>query len=183
MSELFREEVYQAQKNSIEGELLLTQPLKLYVIGILLLTFFVISLTLLSLGSYNAKENAIGSIVSKNPDVIQSSSYIARLYVSTKAIGFIRPGQLIKLRYHAFAYQKFGVQQGTVSYVSPTTTTLVPGEAPVYMIEATLAKQTVSAYGKEMPLLSDMTLDAQIIIGQRSLLQWLFDPVHAQGKQ
>jgi membrane fusion protein len=38
----------------------------------------------------------------------------ARLYGPSRAIGFVRPGQRVRLRYEAFPYQKFGQYDGVV---------------------------------------------------------------------
>src|SRR3954447_11615300 len=42
----------------------------------------------------------------------------AELFSPTRAIGFVRPGQRVLLRYQAFPYQKFGFYEGTIRSVS-----------------------------------------------------------------
>ena len=46
-----------------------------------------------------------------------------------------------------------------------------------YRITAKLDKQTVSAMGQEIPLRSGMLVNADILLEQRSLLEWIFEPV------
>ena len=50
----------------------------------------------------------------------------ARLYGPSRAIGFVRPGQRVLLRYDAYPHQKFGHYAGTVTAVSRATVS--PGE-------------------------------------------------------
>ncbi|PHR59278.1 MAG: hypothetical protein COA43_09060 [Robiginitomaculum sp.] len=83
----------------------------------------------------------------------------------------------------AFPYQKFGVQKGTIRTVS--TSPYRPGEldAPipydqsVYRVTVGLSKQSVTAYGKEVPLKSGMTLQGDLIVDRRTLMQWMLDPL------
>lgn len=50
-----------------------------------------------------------------------SAALEARLYGPSSAIGFVRPGQQVLLRYDAYPHQKFGRYAGTVTSVSRTT--------------------------------------------------------------
>ena len=107
----------------------------------------------------------------------------AQLYAPTSAIGFVKPGQRVLLRYAAYPYQKFGHHRGTVASV--TRTALQPGELPaqlqarepLYRITVTLARQRVTAYGREEPLQAGMQLEADIEIDSRRLIEWVFEPV------
>ena len=50
----------------------------------------------------------------------------AQLFSPSRAIGFVRPGQRVLLRYEAFPYQKFGQYEGIVANVSRSA--ISPGE-------------------------------------------------------
>ncbi|WP_419149436.1 HlyD family secretion protein [Pseudoalteromonas 'SMAR'] len=113
----------------------------------------------------------------------ENSAMQAVVYIPTSAFGFIKEGQSTKLRYHAFPYEKFGIYQGQIvelsnSVILPAETSM-PGiiQEPAYRVVVALAEQTVKAYGKDTPLRAGMTLDADIVVEERSLLRWLFDPV------
>jgi len=109
----------------------------------------------------------------------------AHLFVPTRAIGFVEPGQRVRLSYDAFDYRRFGVYDGTVREVSATV--LPPGEVPgpvavdqaVYRVTVALDRQGVDAYGNEVPLQAGMTLSADIIMEERTLVQWLLDPLRS----
>ncbi len=114
----------------------------------------------------------------------------AQLFVPSKAIGFIRPGQDVLLRYEAFPYQKFGHHQGVVSSVSRSAvspnelgaqlaglTSLLSGDEAVYLVTVRLASQTVTAYGEAVPLQPGMQLEADIQVETRRLIEWVFDPL------
>ncbi|MEW6991958.1 HlyD family secretion protein [Colwelliaceae bacterium 6441] len=132
--------------------------------------------------SVNAKQNLL-SILPKG-SVMQ-----AVIYVPTSAFGFIEQGQETRIRFHAFPYQRFGIYDGQLAQISANVIlpeeTDIPGliTVPSYRVVVSLNAQHIQAYGRNIPLRSGMKLDADIVIEQRSLIRWLFDPVFSiQGK-
>jgi membrane fusion protein len=121
----------------------------------------------------------------------------AHLFGPSRAVGFVRPGQRVLLRYHAFPYQRFGHQQGVVANVSRAA--LSPGELPpqlaglpgltgagaansaepVYRITVELERQSVTALGEELPLAPGMLLEADVTLERRRLFEWVLDPLYA----
>lgn len=113
----------------------------------------------------------------------------AQLFGPSRAIGFIRAGQRVLLRYAAFPYQKFGQYEGVVAEVSRTAinpaeltqlsglTSLFATDEPVYRITVTLARQTAIAYGEAVPLQPGMQLEADVLMEQRRLIEWMFEPL------
>ncbi len=127
-----------------------------------------------------AKENTPLLAIIPQDAVLQ-----AQLFVPTRAIGFVRSGQEVRLQYAAFPYQRFGLHEGEI--VQVTETILAPNELPiplpldepVYRVTVMPKKQVVSAFGKEFPLQAGMLLQADIILGERSLGEWLLDPIYS----
>ena len=113
-----------------------------------------------------------------NEEVLQ-----AELFVPTRAIGFVRPGQHVRILYEAFPYQQFGAYSGQVSKVSQTILTKADASGPIelkepaYKVTAVLDRPDIDAYGKKIPLQADMLLRADIILEKRSLVSWLLDPL------
>ena len=112
----------------------------------------------------------------------------AQLFSPSNAMGFVKAGQKVVLRYQPFPYQKFGFYTGNVVSVSQSpinpsdlprqlTGAEINGE-PVYRITVNLDQQDVLAYGKSIALQSGMQLDADIEIERRSLIEWVFDPLY-----
>lgn len=103
------------------------------------------------------------------------------LRVPSQAIGFVQPGQMVSLRLDAFPYQKFGVQQARVLSISGSVNLPATGEnsQPYYRVVAGLDKQTLTAYGVEQRLRPGMHLTADIAVDQRTLLEWLLEPLYS----
>ena len=108
----------------------------------------------------------------------------ARLYAPSRAIGFIRPGQAVKLRLHAFPYVRFGSQQGRVAEVSralllPSETANLPNDEAAYPVTVQLAAQSLRAYGEDWPLQAGMTLEADVVMERQRLIAWIVEPLLA----
>jgi membrane fusion protein len=111
----------------------------------------------------------------------------AILYVPSRGVGFLHPGQAVRLHYDAFPYQTFGSMGATV--VSVSQTVLKPEEVegavrleePAYRVEAKLDRQTVAAFGQARALHSGMALSADIVLEKRSIVATIFEPLLARG--
>ena len=107
----------------------------------------------------------------------------AELFFPTRAFGFVRPGQQVRILYDAFPYQKFGTYRGSVTKVSQTILTSNDAAGPIalkepaYRVTVALERPDIDAYGLKIPLQPDMLLKADVILDQRSLMRWLLDPV------
>lgn len=116
----------------------------------------------------------------------QNSNLDLHFLIPVKAIGFIEEGQILKIRYDAFPYQKIGLYSGILDSIS--TTILLPQElssapvrptGPFYKATAKLHETSVSAYGKQFPLRPGMTLQADIKLDDRSFIEWLLEPIYS----
>lgn len=115
----------------------------------------------------------------------EDSELIARLLVPSRAAGLIQLKQAVRIQYDAFPYQRFGVFDGHVVEISQSV--LTPNEMPVpvniqeafYLVDIKLDSQTVTSQGKDIHLKPGMQLKADVILEERSLLEWLFEPLLA----
>ena len=111
------------------------------------------------------------------------STLQAQLFFPTRAFGFVRPGQQVRILYDAFPYQKFGTYRASVTKVSQTILTgndatgPITLKEPAYRVTVAPERPDIDAYGLKMPLQPGMLLKADVILEQRSLMRWLLDPV------
>ena len=107
------------------------------------------------------------------------------LYAPSRAIGFVRIGQEVRLQFDAFPYQKYGAGKGTVTAVSR-----VPIEAsaidpalevrePVFRIRVRIDEVAPRVSGAESRLRPGMTLTANLVLERRRLWEVLFNPIAA----
>ncbi len=115
-----------------------------------------------------------------------NSPLTARLLVPVRAAGFLDTGQQLNIRYDAFPYQKFGLYRGEIVEVSKTV--LLPEELhmapvavrePTYRISALPDASSVQAFGQTFALRPGMTLSADVRLAERSILEWLLEPLYS----
>jgi len=113
----------------------------------------------------------------------KGSGLHVELLVPTRAIGFVRRGQEVVLRYDAFPYERFGQYRGSIAEIGRSVWTQgervgpLQAREPVYRVDVALERQMVSALGQEFPLRPGMLVNADLLLERRTLLEWLFEPV------
>jgi membrane fusion protein len=115
--------------------------------------------------------------------VPQGSRLEVWLYAPSRAIGFVRPGQAVRLQFDAFPYQKYGAGRGRVTEVSrvPTEPAALDSalgiNEPVFRIRVAIDEAVPRLAGATARLRPGMTLSANLVLEKRSLWEVLFNPV------
>jgi len=118
----------------------------------------------------------------------QESKLYAQLYVPVQSVGFIAPGQQVRIRYDSFPAAKYGSFLGMLEAVSAFVTDVrtpvvpLPLSGPTFQARAQVREQQVFVRGRQVPLLAGMTLRADIRTQTRSLVEWVFEPLFAAGE-
>jgi membrane fusion protein len=118
--------------------------------------------------------------------VPDKSELHARLFVPTRAIGKVRAGQIVSIRYDAFPYQKYGTFKGRIEDISNSV--ILPQEAekispvkltePAYVLDVAIQRQSVRVGGEyEAALRPDMLFTATIETDKKSVLAWIGESV------
>ena len=144
-------------------------------------------------GYVTAVLKSVGAATQANTPVIVirpvDSNLIAKLLVPSRAAGLLKAGQSAKIQYDAFPYQRFGVFGGTINSVAETV--VAPGEIQVpvlmqeafYIVDVELAQNNIDVAGQSIALKPGMLLTADVTLEERSLVEWIFDPILAiRGK-
>ncbi|MCC2617958.1 HlyD family efflux transporter periplasmic adaptor subunit [Aestuariibacter halophilus] len=115
----------------------------------------------------------------------EGSELVAELLLPTRSAGFIAKGQISRLRFDAFPYQRFGFIESEIvridrALITPNEVQLpIPFQEAVYRLRAKLAQQKIQAYGQEFELKSGMLFEADIMLEQRTLIEWLLEPIYS----
>lgn len=146
----------------------------------------VVSATLVQPGQAVKPGQALVAVMPKG------ASLQAQLLVPSGAIGFVHKGTPVVLHYQAFPYQKFGAQHGKVMQVSrsaltATEVTALLGQPappkPLYRVKVRLVRQSIQAYGKPQNLLPGMTVDADLLLDRRRMIEWIFEPLYGMARK
>ncbi len=109
----------------------------------------------------------------------------AELWSPSRAAGFVRPGDRVRLMLDAFPYQKFGVVFGKVTEIASAPTPPAELSVPIetkeslYRIDVVLERQDIEGYGKVWAFSPGMRLNADLILEKRTFIEWLLDPLYA----
>lgn len=109
---------------------------------------------------------------------------VAEIYLRSKDIGRVVVGQKVRLRYDAFAYQKYGIGEGVVSSVSPSSVlqSEVYGPTPntnepIYIVIVKIDNATDYQRQNKVKLPLGSSLTAQILTGKKTFVEWVIDPI------
>jgi HlyD family secretion protein len=123
----------------------------------------------------------------------------AEVWVGNEDIGFVREGQPVRLKLAAFPFQKFGMVAGRVEHVSadaaeaPAGGTSTDAGGPLarsplaYRALAALDAHALELDGERFTLGAGMRASAEILLGTRTVAEYLLSPVrkawHEAGRE
>lgn len=124
----------------------------------------------------------------------------AEVWVSNEDIGFVRQGQPVKLKFAAYQFQKYGLLEGTVEHVSvdaadgntgaagnPNDKAAGRNQPLVYKALVRLKAMKLEMDGEKFPLTAGMQTSAEIMLGTRTVAEYLLSPVrkawHEAGRE
>lgn len=118
------------------------------------------------------------------------SALEAQLWAPSSAIGFVKEGSKVLMRYAAFPYQKFGQYTGVITKISRVTiksedaseqasVATQAQKSAFYRITVRPDSQNVVAYGKLEPLRAGMAVEAELMLDTRPLYQWILEPLYS----
>lgn len=98
------------------------------------------------------------------------------VWVESKDIGFIEPGQPAIIKVDAFSFGKYGAVYGVLDYVSKDIFELAPSE---YAYKATIRIDTESQTNTELNIIPGMTVTAELVTGRRKAYEFFYRPTTA----
>jgi hemolysin D len=109
------------------------------------------------------------------------SRSVVKVEIAENDRAFLREGLPVKLKFNAFPYQRYGVINGTLEYVSPATRPSLETKLPVYEARISLERDYYQVAGTRYPLRYGMTAAAEIVVRERRLIDLALDPFRQIG--
>lgn len=107
----------------------------------------------------------------------EESRKVLKVHIAESDRGFLDEGQLVKMKFAAFPYQRYGFIDGTLEYIAPTTQPLTPGGPMVYEGQVSLEQDFVEHSGERRPLRYGMSAVAEVVVRERRLIELALDPL------
>lgn len=122
-------------------------------------------------------------------DVLQSGDLIAeiapkgsvlilRSQMDTTESGSLRVGMPVKMKFDAYPFQDYGVIEGKLSSIAPTSkvTDTSQGQVTTYDLEIELNQTCMPSENQCIALKPGQTATAEVIVRQRRIIDFLIDP-------
>jgi HlyD family type I secretion membrane fusion protein len=105
----------------------------------------------------------------------------AELTVPESGIGKLKLDQGVKLKYDAFPYQRYGVKYGRLAWLSPAKAATAENEraqsSSTFRARVELTEAEIAVKGQSKRLMPGMSGTAEIIVGKRTLISYIFEPI------
>lgn len=101
---------------------------------------------------------------------------LAEVRITSADVGHTRVGQPVKLKVSSYDYVRYGALPGTLDRISPATFVDENGR-PYYKGVVALERAHMGAAPGHNPILPGMVVQADILTGEKSLLEYLLKPV------
>jgi HlyD family secretion protein/adhesin transport system membrane fusion protein len=125
--------------------------------------------------------HTVGGVVDPGETIIEilpiNDELVAEVRFSPRDIGHIRPGQPAKLKFATYDFARYGAVDGILKSVSATTLFDDDGQ-PYYKGIVRLNESHIGDDPSRNPIAPGMTLSAEILTQDRSLLQYLLKPIY-----
>lgn len=124
--------------------------------------------------------HTIGGVVTPAQELIAltpaDTPLVIKAKVLNKDIGFIRVGMPVSIKIDTYDFQKYGILHGSVKSISQNS---IEDEqlGPVYEIYITPKEDTFIIDGKEQKIATGMTLNAEVEIGKRRIIEFFIYPL------
>ena len=123
--------------------------------------------------------------------VPRNEPLIAEVAIKNEDVGFVVPGQKVRLKLQAYPFQKYGLLEGVVQVVGADSAANDPqranaqGQSPQsYKALLQLESQELtSGKGEKLKLTPGMVVQAEIHQGKRSVLEYLLSPVQKVAQE
>ncbi|MEY2832511.1 MAG: hypothetical protein RLZZ574_1769 [Cyanobacteriota bacterium] len=108
----------------------------------------------------------------------QQSSLILKAQMIPTESGSLDPGMPVKLKFDAYPFQDYGIVEGKLINISPTTKVVdtEQGKVENYELEIKLNQDYIQAKNKRVTLRPGQTATAEVIVRQRRLIDFALEP-------
>ena len=91
--------------------------------------------------------------------------------------GFIKLGQTVKLKFDAYPFQDYGVVEGEVSWIAPTSKIqeTIQGTVKVFELEIVIDHPYINHKNGQIVLTPGQTATAEIVVRQRSVMDFILE--------
>lgn len=116
----------------------------------------------------------------------RQASLILKAQMTTPESGSLNVGMPVKLKFDAYPFQDYGIVEGKLVNISPTTKVVDTEEGKIesYELDVELDRNYIQTKNKRVALRPGQTATAEVIVRQRRLIDFVLEPfekLHKDG--
>lgn len=135
----------------------------------------------------NLKAKTVGAVVPAGGQIMEivptDDDLLVETKINTRDVGHLMAGQKVIIKVASYDFVRYGSVEGTLKSVSATTYLDEKDNTPYYKGWVQLAHPWVGDKAAGNTILPGMTVQADIVTGEKTLLQYLLKPIHASVAQ
>jgi HlyD family secretion protein len=131
-------------------------------------------------GVITAGDVKVGDLLASGKPVVEiaeQKGFLFEVMVPTDEVGRLQVGMPARIKLDAFDYQKYGVLEGTVCFISPDSGVAEGQRAPAYLVRIELAGEEVGRGDLRGRVKLGMAGQAEIVTGEEGLLSLLLKKI------
>lgn len=129
--------------------------------------------------------HTVGAVIGAGQQIMEivpvDTQMIVEAKVSTSDIGHVQVGQMVKIKVHSFDFVRYGIVEGTLESISPTTFIDKSNKA-YYRAKIILRQPYVGQNSRANLILPGMTVESDIMTGQKTVMDYLLKPIHVAAQ-
>jgi adhesin transport system membrane fusion protein len=126
--------------------------------------------------------STVGGVVKPGEPVAEvvpaNDQLVFESHVSPTDIGFIKTGQIARIKLTAYDYSVFGAMDGTVTQIGADSVTNEKGES-FFIVRVETEAPVLESRGKKLQVLPGMQAQVDIVTGKRTVWEYLSKPIIA----
>ncbi|CCQ72473.1 HlyD family type I secretion periplasmic adaptor subunit [Magnetospira sp. QH-2] len=135
----------------------------------------------------NLQFRTVGGVVPAGGQIVEivpvDDELLVETRISTRDIGHVKEGQPVTVKVTSFDFARYGALEGDLESVSATTFIDEQSQQPYYKGMVRLHRNYVGNDPKNNIILPGMTVQADIITGNKTLLEYLLKPIYVSLEQ
>lgn len=129
------------------------------------------------------KVNTIGSVIPAGQTLMEivpvDEQLVVEVRIPPQEIGRVATGQAVRVKVDSYDYVRFGTIEGTLESISAMTFTDEARREDYYKGRVRLSQNFAGSVPSMNPVIPGMTVDADIVTGEKSILGYLLKPIRS----
>ena len=131
---------------------------------------------------FNLPVETAGEVVQQGEMLVEiapkGTHLLLKAQMATSESGSLRKDMRVKMKFDAYPFQDYGIVEGTLKSISPTSKVreTPEGDAAIYELEIGLNQTCISAATECIVLRPGDTATAEVVVRQRRVIDFILDP-------